>query len=198
MKNSILTSDVLELFDRNHITANTLRKFVVESVADFLGDNKHDKVCGKLFDRWYQHVRRSIWIGAAQYVLQQHGFGHDEAINEAKQLYEDLYADYNKRYHCWIRNHCSTALARPRLYVLHAPPQADRKDREPVQLAPHVGQGLRGQSRRTRLLRLVSQPVGVASGVGYGSQDQRGTVRSQVGGRVDCGRWHGRVPPPLG
>lgn len=74
MKNSILTSDVLELFDRNHITANTLRKFVVESVADFLGDNKHDKVCGKLFDRWYQHVRRSIWVGAAQYVLQQHGF----------------------------------------------------------------------------------------------------------------------------
>lgn len=76
MKNNILTSDVLELFDRNHITANTLRKFVVESVADFLGDNKHDKVCGKLFDRWYQHVRRSIWVGAAQYVLQQHGFGH--------------------------------------------------------------------------------------------------------------------------
>lgn len=69
MKNSILTSDVLELFDRNHITANTLRKFVVESVADFLGDNKHD-----------------------------------EAINEAKQLYEDLYADYNKRYHCWRRH----------------------------------------------------------------------------------------------
>lgn len=94
MKNNILTSDVLELFDRNHITANTLRKFVVESVADFLGDNKHDKVCGKLFDRWYQHVRRSIWVG----------FGHDEAINEAKQLYEDLYADYNKRYHCWRRH----------------------------------------------------------------------------------------------
>lgn len=63
MNNSILTSDVLELFDRNHITANTLRKFVVESVADFLGDNKHDKVCGKLFDRWYQHVRRSILDG---------------------------------------------------------------------------------------------------------------------------------------
>lgn len=104
MKNNILTSDVLELFDRNHITTNTLRKFVVESVADFLGDNKHDKVCGKLFDRWYQHVRRSIWVGAAQYVLQQHGFGHDEAINEAKQLYEDLYADYNKRYHCWRRH----------------------------------------------------------------------------------------------
>ena len=38
-------------------------------------------------------------------------------------------------------------------------------------LAPHVGQGLRGQSRRTRLLRLVSQPVGVAPGVGDGSQD---------------------------
>lgn len=84
MKNSILTSDVLELFDRNHIIANTLRKFVVESVADFLGDNKHDKVCGKLFDRWYQHVRRPIWVGAAQYVLQQHGFDHDEATNEAK------------------------------------------------------------------------------------------------------------------
>lgn len=94
MKNNGLTSDVLELFDRNHITANTLRKFVVESVADFLGDNKHDKVCGKLFDRWYQHVRRSIWVGAAQYVLQQHGFDHDEATNEAKQLYESLYADY--------------------------------------------------------------------------------------------------------
>lgn len=29
MKNNGLTSDVLELFDRNHITANTLRKFVV-------------------------------------------------------------------------------------------------------------------------------------------------------------------------
>lgn len=104
MKNSILASDVLELFDRNHITANTLRKFVVESVADFLGDNKHDKVCGKLFDRWYQHVRRSIWVGAAQYVLQQHGFDHDEATNEAKQLYENLYADSNKRYHCWRRH----------------------------------------------------------------------------------------------
>ena len=38
MKNNILTNDVLELFDRNHITANTLRKFVVESVADFLGE----------------------------------------------------------------------------------------------------------------------------------------------------------------
>lgn len=38
MKNSILTSDVLELFDR-----------------------------------WYQHVRRSIWIGAAQYVLDSTG-----------------------------------------------------------------------------------------------------------------------------
>lgn len=66
MKNSILTSDGLELFDRNHITANTLRKFVVESVADFLGDNKHDKVCGKLFDRWYQHVRRSIRLATAR------------------------------------------------------------------------------------------------------------------------------------
>nr|UVX46482.1 MAG: hypothetical protein [Bacteriophage sp.] len=104
MKNNGLTSDVLELFDRNHITANTLRKFVVESVADFLGDNKHDKVCGKLFDRWYQHVRRSIWVRAAQYVLQQHGFGHDEATNEAKQLYESLYADYDKRYYCWRRH----------------------------------------------------------------------------------------------
>lgn len=66
MKNSILTSDVLELFDRNHITANTLRKFVVESVADFLGDNKHDKACGKLFDRCYQHVRRSIRLATAR------------------------------------------------------------------------------------------------------------------------------------
>ena len=104
MKNNILTSDVLELFDRNHITANTLRKFVVESVADFLGDNKHDKVCGKLFDRWYQHVRRSIMVGAPQYVFKQHGFAHDEATNEAKQLYESLYADCDKRYHCWRRH----------------------------------------------------------------------------------------------
>lgn len=55
------------------------------------------------FDRWYQHVRRSIWVGAAQYALQQHGFDHDKATNEAKQLYEDLYADYNNRYHCWRR-----------------------------------------------------------------------------------------------
>ena len=86
----------------------------------------------------------------------------------------------------------------PRLRVLSTPSQADRKDREPAQLAPHVGQGLRGESRQTRLLRLVSQPVGVAPGMGYGSQDKPGTVRSQVGGRVDCGRWHGRVPPPLG
>lgn len=104
MKNNGLTSDVLELFDRNHITVNTLRKFVVESVADFLGDNKHDKVCGKLFDRWYQHVRRAIWVGAAQYALQQHGVDHDEATNEAKQLYEELYADGNNRYHCWRRH----------------------------------------------------------------------------------------------
>lgn len=104
MKNDTLTSDVLELFDRNRITVNSLRKFVVESVADFLQDNKHDKVCGKLFDRWYQHVRRSIWVGAAQYALQQHGFTHDEAAKEAKQLYETLYADYDKRYHCWRRH----------------------------------------------------------------------------------------------
>lgn len=93
MKSNTLTSDVLELFDSNRITANSLRKFVVESVADFLGDNKHDKACGKLFDRWYQHVRRSIWIGAARYALQQHGFSYAEATSEAKQLYEDLYAD---------------------------------------------------------------------------------------------------------
>lgn len=104
MKSSTLTSDVLELFDRNHITTNTLRKFVVESVADFLGDDKHDKTCGKLFDRWYQKIRRTIWIGAAQYALQQHGFGYAEATTEAKQLYEDLYADYNKRYHYWRRH----------------------------------------------------------------------------------------------
>lgn len=104
MKNNTLTNDVLELFDRNRITMNSLKKFVVESVADFLGDDKHDKACGKLFDRWYRHVRRSIWIGAAKYALQQHGFNHDEAVNEAKQLYENLYADYNKRYHCW-RSH---------------------------------------------------------------------------------------------
>lgn len=104
MKTDTLTTDVLELFDRNHITVNSLRRFVVESVADFLGDNKHDKVCGKLFDRWYKKVRRSIWISAAQYVLQQHEFDHDEATNEAKQLYEKLYADYNNRYHCWRRN----------------------------------------------------------------------------------------------
>lgn len=104
MKPDTFTNDVLELFDRNRITVNTLRKFVVESVADFLGDNKHDKVCGKLFDRWYQHVRRSIWVGAAQYALEHHGFDHDEATKEAKQLYEDMYADYDKRYHCWRRH----------------------------------------------------------------------------------------------
>ena len=104
MKPDTFTNDVLELFDRNRITVNSLRKFVVESVADFLRDNKHDKVCGKLFDRWYQHVRRSIWIGAAQYALQQHGFTHDDAAKEAKQLYETLYADYDKRYHCWRRH----------------------------------------------------------------------------------------------
>lgn len=104
MKPDTFTNDVLELFDRNRITANSLRKFVVESVADFLRDNKHDKVCGKLFDRWYQHVRRSTWIGAAQYALQQHGFTHGDAAKEAKQLYEDLYADYDKRYHCWRRH----------------------------------------------------------------------------------------------
>lgn len=104
MKPNTLTSDVLELFDCNRITMNSLRKFVMESVADFLGDDKHDKACGKLFDRWYQHVRRSIWVGAARYALQQHGFGYAEATNEAKQLYEDLYADYNKRYHCWRRH----------------------------------------------------------------------------------------------
>lgn len=104
MKNNTLASDVLELFDSNRITMNSLRKFVVESVADFLGDDKHDKACGKLFDRWYQHVRRSIWVGAARYALQQHGFDYTEAASEAKQLYEDLYADYNKRYHCWRRH----------------------------------------------------------------------------------------------
>lgn len=104
MKPDTLTSDVLELFDRNRITVNTLRKFVVESVADFLGDNKHDKVCGKLFDRWYQNVRRRIWVGAAQYALQQHGFDHDDATKEAKQLYETLYEDYDKRYNCWRRH----------------------------------------------------------------------------------------------
>lgn len=43
-------------------------------------------------------------VGAAQYVLQQHGFDHDEATNEAKQLYESLYADYDKRYYCWRRH----------------------------------------------------------------------------------------------
>lgn len=104
MKTDILARDVLDLFDRNHITVNTLRKFVVESVADVLGDDKHDKACGKLFDRWYQHVRRSIWVGAAQYVLHQHGFNPDDSIKEAKRLYEDLYADYSKRYHCWRRH----------------------------------------------------------------------------------------------
>lgn len=104
MKSNTLASDVLELFDSNRITMNSLRKFVVESVADFLGDDKHDKACGKLFDRWYQHVRRSIWVGAARYALQQHGFSYAEATNEAKQLYEDLYADYNKRYYCWRRH----------------------------------------------------------------------------------------------
>ena len=104
MKNNTLAGDVLELFDSNRITANSLRKFVMESVADFLGDNKHDKACGKLFDRWYQHVRRSIWTGAARYALQQHGFDYTEAADEAKQLYEDLHADYDKRYHCWRRH----------------------------------------------------------------------------------------------
>lgn len=104
MKNDTLTSDVLELFDRNRITVNSLRKFVVESVSDFLRDDKHDKVCGKLFDRWYQHVRRSIWVGAAQYALEHHGFSHDEATNEAKRLYKELYTDYDKRYGCWRRH----------------------------------------------------------------------------------------------
>lgn len=99
-----MVNDVLELFDRKQLRVNTVRKFVVESVADFLGDNKHDKVCGKLFDRWYRHVRRSIWVGAAQYALDHHGFGHDEATKEAKQLYERLYADHDKRYHCWRRH----------------------------------------------------------------------------------------------
>lgn len=104
MKPDTLTSDVLELFNRNRITVNTLRTFVVESVADFLGDDKHDKVCGKLFDRWYRHVRRSIWISAAQYVLKHHGFKYEEATKEAKKLYETMYADYDKRYHCWRRH----------------------------------------------------------------------------------------------
>lgn len=104
MKTDNFTRDVLELFDRNRITVNSLRKFVVESVADFLGDDKHDKTCGKLFDRWYQHVRRDLWVGAAQYVLEHHGFDYEGANNEAKQLYEKLYAGYNKRYNCW-RHH---------------------------------------------------------------------------------------------
>lgn len=108
MKPDTLTTDVLELFDRNHITVNSLRRFVVESVADFLGDDKHDKTCGKLFDRWYKKVRRSIWISAAQYVLKQHGFNYkeanNEANNEAKRLYKELYTDYDKRYGCWRRH----------------------------------------------------------------------------------------------
>lgn len=104
MKTDTLTSDVLELFDRNHITVNSLRRFVVESVADFLGDDKHDKTCGKLFDRWYKKVRRSIWISAAQYVLEHKGFNYKEANNEAKRLYKELYTDYDKRYGCWRRN----------------------------------------------------------------------------------------------
>lgn len=104
MKNDTLASDVLELFDRNRITVNTLRMFVVESVADFLGDDKHDKTCGRLFDRWYQHVRRSIWIGAAQYVLEHHGFKYEEATKEAKKLYETMYADHDNRYNCWRRH----------------------------------------------------------------------------------------------
>lgn len=105
MKPDILTSDVLELFDRNHITVNSLRRFVVESVADFLGDDEHDKTCGKLFDRWYRKVRRSIWISAAQYVLEQHGFNYRKANNEAKRLYKELYTDYyDKMYGCWRRN----------------------------------------------------------------------------------------------
>jgi hypothetical protein len=104
MKPDTLTNDVLELFDRNRITVNSLRTFVVESVADFLGDDKHDKTCGKLFDRWYQHVRRSVWVGAAQYVLEHHGFEYEEATKEAKHLYETMYADYDKRYNCWRRH----------------------------------------------------------------------------------------------
>lgn len=104
MKHDILTNDVLELFDRNRITVNSLRTFVVESVADFIGDNKHDKVCSKLFDRWYQHVRRSIWVSAARYVLEHHGFKYEEATNEAKQLYETMYADHDRRYNRWRRH----------------------------------------------------------------------------------------------
>lgn len=104
MKPDTLTTDVLELFDRNHITVNSLRRFVVESVADFVGDDKHDKTCGKLFDRWYKKVRRSIWISAAQYVLEHHGLKYEEATKEAKQLYETMYADYDKRYNCWRRH----------------------------------------------------------------------------------------------
>lgn len=104
MNTDPLTSDVLELFDRNRITVNTLRMFVVESVADFLGDDKHDKACGRLFDRWYQKVRRSIWVSAAQYVLQQHGLKYEEATKEAKRLYETMYADYDNRYNCWRRH----------------------------------------------------------------------------------------------
>jgi hypothetical protein len=38
---------------------------------------------------------------------------------------------------------------------------------------------------------------GFRSGVGDVSQDKPGTVRSQVGGRVDRSLWRGRVPPPL-
>ena len=97
MKPDTLTSDVLELFDRNHITVNSLRRFVVESVADFLGDDKHDKTCGGLSCTNGRKVCRSIWIGAAQYVLEHNEFNYKEANNEAKRLYKE-------RYGCWRRN----------------------------------------------------------------------------------------------
>lgn len=104
MKPDALTADVLELFDRNHITVNSLRGFVVESVADFLGDDEHDRTCGRLFDRWYRKVRRSIWLSAARHVLEHNGSGHKEADDEAKRLYRELYADHDKRYGCWRRD----------------------------------------------------------------------------------------------
>lgn len=96
-----LVMDVLDLFDGHRITTNSLRKFVAESVADFLHDDKHTKIVGKLFDKWYKHQRRMIWIGAARYALAQTGMNKDIAKDEAKRMYSELYAEYDAHYETW-------------------------------------------------------------------------------------------------
>lgn len=96
-----LVMDVLELFDKHRITTNSLRKFVAESVADFLHDDKHTKIVGKLFDKWYKHQRRMIWVGAARYALVQIGVEKDTATDEAKRLYSELYTEYDAHYEAW-------------------------------------------------------------------------------------------------